>query len=81
MMNRAQLSAQPKPRRKPTDVGLRPEHSIAPNMLERDFASPSPNRKWAAGSRTPSPRSRRKRKRMPILKRGALRGHGCDLGA
>jgi putative transposase len=48
LMRVAHLSAQPKPRRKPTDVGLRPEHSIAPNVLERDFAASGPNRKWAA---------------------------------
>jgi putative transposase len=48
LMSVAQLSAQPKPRRKPTDVGLRPEHCIAPNVLERDFAASGPNRKWAA---------------------------------
>lgn len=48
LMRGAGISAQPKPRRKPTDVGLRPEHSIAPNVLERDFAAAAPNRKWAA---------------------------------
>lgn len=48
LMSVAHLSAQPKPRRKPTDVGLRPEHSIAPNVLERDFVAAGPNRKWAA---------------------------------
>jgi len=48
LMREAQLRAQPKPRRKPTDSGQRPEHSIAPNMLQRDFAAPGPNQKWAA---------------------------------
>ena len=48
LMRVAKLSAQPKPRRKPTDVGMRPEHSIAPNVLERDFSAAGPNRKWAA---------------------------------
>ena len=48
LMRGAGITAQPKPRRKPTDVGLRPEHSIAPNVLERDFAAAAPNRKWAA---------------------------------
>jgi putative transposase len=48
LMRMARLSAQPKPRRKPTDVGMRPEHSIAPNVLERDFTAEGPNRKWAA---------------------------------
>ena len=27
---------------------MRPEHSIAPNVLERDFAASGPNQKWAA---------------------------------
>lgn len=48
VMREANITAQPKPRRKPTDVGVRPEHSIAPNVLERDFAAPGPNQKWAA---------------------------------
>jgi len=48
LMRVAHISAQPKPRRKPTDVGVRPEHSIASNVLERDFAASGPNRKWAA---------------------------------
>lgn len=48
LMRKAQISAQPKPRRKPTDIGFRPEHSIAPNVLKRDFAAAAPNRKWAA---------------------------------
>ena len=48
LMREANITAQSKPRRKPTDVGVRPEHSIAPNVLERDFAAPEPNQKWAA---------------------------------
>lgn len=48
LMRLSNIRAQPKPRRKPTDDGLRPEHSIAPNVLERDFAAAEPNRKWAA---------------------------------
>lgn len=48
LMRVAGITAQPKPRRKPTDVGVRAEHSIAPNVLERDFAAAAPNRKWAA---------------------------------
>src|SRR5205085_12693779 len=47
-MRVARISAQCKPRRKPSAVGMRPEHSIAPNTLERDFTAPGPNRKWAA---------------------------------
>ncbi|MGH9549956.1 MAG: IS3 family transposase, partial [Terriglobales bacterium] len=48
LMRKAAISAQPKPRRQPTDVGVRPEHGIAPNVLQRDFAAAAPNRKWAA---------------------------------
>lgn len=48
LMRVAHISAQPKPRRKPTDTGLRPEHSIAPNVLERNFVASGPNRKWVA---------------------------------
>jgi putative transposase len=48
LMRVAQISGQAKPRRKPTDAGVRPENSIAPNVLERDFTAPGPNRKWAA---------------------------------
>ena len=48
LMRMAEIRAQPKPRRKPTEISLRPEHSIASNVLERDFAAAAPNRKWAA---------------------------------
>ena len=48
LMHRAGIRANPKPRRKPGDTGLRPEHSIAPNVLGRDFTAPGPNRKWVA---------------------------------
>lgn len=48
LMRLANIRANPKPRRKPTDVGLRPEHSIAPNVLNRHFEADAPNRKWAA---------------------------------
>lgn len=48
LMQGAGIRAHAKPRRAPGDVGSRPEHSIAPNMLERDFEAAGPNRKWAA---------------------------------
>ena len=48
LMRGADIRANPKPRRKPGDTGLRPEHSIAPNVLERDFTAPGPNQKWVA---------------------------------
>jgi putative transposase len=48
LMRVANIRAQPRPRRKPDDAGVRPELSIAPNVLNRDFAVNVPNRKWAA---------------------------------
>ena len=48
LMRLAEIRARRKRRRQPTDVGERPEHSIAANLLDRDFAAPGPNRKWAA---------------------------------
>ncbi len=36
------------PRRTPTEVGMRAEHSIAPNVLERDFDASEPNQIWVA---------------------------------
>ena len=46
LMRMAEIRAQPKPRRKPTEISLRPEHSIASNVLERDFAAAAPNQTW-----------------------------------
>lgn len=48
LMSRARLRARPKPRRLPSDEGARPEHSIAPNVLDRQFEAPAPNKKWVA---------------------------------
>lgn len=48
LMRLAGLRARPRPRSQPGDPGARPEHAIAPNVLNRDFAAPGPNRKWAA---------------------------------
>ena len=48
LMRCASLRARPKRCRPPIDEGLRPEHSIAPNVLDRQFAAEGPNRKWAA---------------------------------
>src|SRR5690606_21070376 len=30
------------------DTGIRPEHCIAPNLLQREFEADAPNRKWLA---------------------------------
>lgn len=48
LMRRAQLQARRKRRRLPLDAGVRVEHCIARNILERQFVADGPNRKWAA---------------------------------
>ena len=48
LMRVASLRARPKRRRRPVDEGLRPEHSIAPNVLDRRFEAEAPNKKWVA---------------------------------
>ena len=34
--------------RPPSDSGMRPEHCIAPNVLDRQFEAAGPNQKWVA---------------------------------
>jgi putative transposase len=48
LMRLAHLQARHKRRRLPADRGLRAEHCIAPNVLDRQFAADGPNKKWAA---------------------------------
>jgi putative transposase len=48
LMQRAQLVARPRRRRLPFDCGPRPEHAIAPNVLDRQFAAAAANCKWVA---------------------------------
>ncbi len=48
LMRRAELVARPRRRRLPSDTGPRPEHAIAPNLLDRQFDAARPNAKWAA---------------------------------
>ena len=48
LMRCARLQARAKRRRAPLDQGWRPEHTIAPNVLDRQFEAPQPNRKWVA---------------------------------
>ena len=47
-MREAGLAALKKRRRLPQDVGVRPEHTIAPNLLQREFEADAPNKKWLA---------------------------------
>jgi putative transposase len=44
----AGLKARHKRRRLPTDFGVRPECSIAPNLLDREFVATAPNQRWVA---------------------------------
>ena len=48
LMQALQLKARRKRRRLPGDSGLRPEHSIAPNLLDRHFVASAPNQRWVA---------------------------------
>lgn len=48
LMCRAGIRARFKRRRHPTDLGPRNEHTIAPNVLDRQFEASAPNQKWVA---------------------------------
>ena len=48
LMRSAALRARPRRRAKPTDLGERSEHAIAPNVLDRQFTAAAPNQKWVA---------------------------------
>ena len=48
LMRAAGLAARKKRRRSPQDTGVRPENSIAPNLLQREFEADAPNKKWLA---------------------------------
>ncbi|MFO1457311.1 MAG: IS3 family transposase [Steroidobacteraceae bacterium] len=48
LMLAAGLQARRKRRRLPFDLGARPEHAIAPNVLDRQFEATAPNQRWVA---------------------------------
>ena len=48
LMRAAQLVARPRKRRLPKDSGVRPEHVLAPNLLNREFTAVAPDRRWVA---------------------------------
>lgn len=48
LMRQAQLVARPRRRRLRCDIGPRPEHSIAANVLDRQFVAATANAKWVA---------------------------------
>ena len=48
LMRQQALRARPRRRRLPPDLGERQASAVAPNVLDRDFEAPAPNRKWIA---------------------------------
>jgi putative transposase len=48
LMLAAGLQARRKRPRLPFDSGVRPEHAIAPNLLDRQFEATAPNQRWVA---------------------------------
>ena len=48
LMQQQALKARPRRRRLPPDLGDRQVGSVAPNVLDRGFEAPAPNRKWIA---------------------------------
>jgi putative transposase len=48
LMRAAGLKARSKRRRLPIDEGVRPEHAIAANVLDRQFEATGPNQRWVA---------------------------------
>ena len=48
LMREQALRARPKRRRLPSDTGERLTQSISPNLIDRQFEAPAPNRKWVA---------------------------------
>ncbi len=48
LMRRAGLRARPRRRAKPVDRGVRSMHTLAENVLDRQFTATAPNQKWVA---------------------------------
>ena len=48
LMRLQALRARPRRRRLPSDPGEEPATAVAPNVLDRAFEAPAPNRKWIA---------------------------------
>jgi putative transposase len=48
LLRQQALIARPRRRRLPLDLGDRNANAIAPNVLDRGFEAPTPNRKWIA---------------------------------
>ena len=48
LMRSAALRARPRQRARPMDPRERPVHTLAPNVLDRQFTATAPNQKWVA---------------------------------
>jgi putative transposase len=48
LMRQQALRARPRRRHLPPDTGERKTNAVPPNVLDRQFEAPSPNRKWVA---------------------------------
>jgi putative transposase len=48
LMRIAKLQARRRRQRLPADTGVRPEHRLAPNLLDRQFDAQAPNQRWVA---------------------------------
>ena len=48
LMRHEGLRARPRRRARPGDQGERPLHTLAPNVLDRQFTATAPNQKWVA---------------------------------
>lgn len=48
LMRAAGLAARRRRPRRPSDTGVRQQHGIAPNVLEREFTAAGPNQRWVA---------------------------------
>jgi putative transposase len=48
LMRIAKLQARRRRRRLPADTGVRAEHRLAPNLLDRQFDAQAPNQRWVA---------------------------------
>lgn len=48
LMRAAGLKARPTRRRRPSDTGIRPEHLLAPNLLQRPCQAAGLNQRWVA---------------------------------
>ena len=48
LMRSAALWARPRRRARPSDTGVRSVHTVAENLLDRQFTATAPNQKWVA---------------------------------